>query len=204
MNPILPLVENRDCGKCSACCVTLRIETEGFNKLADESCHHLIDGCAIYESRPEVCRTWYCAWRYMAGLDEYWRPDKSNVLLRFRGGERPGIILQSLGLPQEVFETERSLGLVTSLIENGIPVFISVPGKAGHCNAIIEVNERLAQAIETRRFIEMQAAMREAVNYALQLQTDQIAAFHSGRQQPRLEKCACGSGKKFKHCHGKL
>ena len=37
-------------------------------------------GCAIYETRPPVCRSYYCAWRTVDIFGDEWRPDKSGVL----------------------------------------------------------------------------------------------------------------------------
>jgi len=199
---LLP-IPGRDCGECSACCIALRIEEDKFEKHADEPCPHLCNGCSIYATRPNVCRTWYCGWRYMEGLDELWRPDLSKILLRLQGGDRSGLILQTLSVPQDVLTTSRTLELVGSLIENNMPVFISVPGKAGHCSAILEITQRLAPAVEARNLAEAQAAMRGAVEHALRLPTNPLGPLHPAQQQRRLELCACGSGKRFKHCHGK-
>ncbi|WP_134798197.1 YkgJ family cysteine cluster protein [Shigella flexneri] len=35
--------------------------------MADIPCQHLKHqgGCAIYDERPSVCRTWYCGWRIL-------------------------------------------------------------------------------------------------------------------------------------------
>ena len=171
--------------------------------MADESCPHLKNGCSIYESRPNVCRTWYCGWRYIDWLGESWRPDRSNVLLRLKDGNRFGLILQPLVSPQEVLTTLQSLELVGTCVENGLPVLISVPGKPGHCNAILEVNQRLEQALKSRNLADVQAAMLEAIESASQLQTIPVKPFHSVVLQRRLDPCACGSGKRFKHCHGR-
>ena len=51
---------------------------------------------------------------------------------------------------------------------------------------------------------------KESVSHASQLPTDLIAHFGShlsgtqNQEQRRLDRCACGSGKRYKHCHGKL
>ena len=53
------LVRQRECGACTACCKTLKIEAPELKKLADVLCPHCANGgCAIYQSRPRVCQAW--------------------------------------------------------------------------------------------------------------------------------------------------
>ena len=78
---VTPL-EDRTCGECVACCITPRIETEEIRKEPGVKCQHGTSaGCAIYESRPPVCRTYLCGWRQAPDLADSWRPDRSGVIL---------------------------------------------------------------------------------------------------------------------------
>jgi hypothetical protein len=79
----LDVVEPRSCGGCTECCETLAIAE--LNKPAHQECVHRIVGvgCAIYESRPHVCREFRCAW--LQGTlkemqDDALRPDRTGVL----------------------------------------------------------------------------------------------------------------------------
>lgn len=170
------LVPTRSCDQCTACCVTLRIEQDCLKKHADDPCPHLSahDGCGIYSIRPSVCRSWYCGWRYMQQLGEEWRPDRSKVLIRLRGGSRGGLILQPLESPLRILTTQPVLELVGGCVEQSIPVLISVPGKAGHCYALVELNKMLAPAVRSLSLERARAAMVEAVNYAYHIPTDPI------------------------------
>lgn len=59
------------CGDCSMCCITPSIEEEKVDgktltrpKAACESCENLKSGggCAAYDNRPEVCKSYLCAY----------------------------------------------------------------------------------------------------------------------------------------------
>jgi hypothetical protein len=70
------------CGECVMCCEWLDIETEGLSKKAGVLCQHCHGGgCGIYETRPVLCRTFFCGWRLVQQLGDDWRPDKSGVMI---------------------------------------------------------------------------------------------------------------------------
>ena len=75
------LVAGRDCGACTACCITPSIDNAEIQKISGVRCRHCVgNACDIYDTRPKVCRAFHCAWRYLPALGENWRPDKSGVL----------------------------------------------------------------------------------------------------------------------------
>ncbi|WP_017670816.1 YkgJ family cysteine cluster protein [Blastomonas sp. AAP53] len=79
LGPVLP---ERDCGGCVACCVTLKVDTPDFAKPAGTPCPQLgPQGCSIHAVRPTICRTWFCAWRRVAQLPDEARPDRSGLLI---------------------------------------------------------------------------------------------------------------------------
>jgi hypothetical protein len=170
------LVPGRECGECSACCVTLRIEEAALKKYADVPCPNLRreGGCGIYGSRPDVCRNWYCGWRVMEQLDDSWRPDRSNVIVRLHSDQEGGLILQSIGKASEVSTSERVLSLVGGCVEAGIPIYISVPTRPGRCHAIVCLNKNLANAVASRVFDAAKLEMLKAVECAYQVETDPI------------------------------
>ena len=70
----------RECGECNACCVWLKGDAYGHEFGNGEACKFLNQNCSIYETRPEVCKRYQCAW--LQGLfPENLRPDKSKVLI---------------------------------------------------------------------------------------------------------------------------
>lgn len=77
-----PLLAERDCGDCTACCTVLTVDTPEFSKPAGIPCVHLAaQGCGIHAVRPHICRTWFCAWRRVAALPDAARPDRSGLLV---------------------------------------------------------------------------------------------------------------------------
>lgn len=171
------LVLGRKCGECTACCVTLRIEEAALKKYADVPCPNLRpEGCCgIYSSRPDVCRNWYCGWRLMEHLDDSWRPDRSEIILRLHAGAEGGLILQPTGKASQVLTTEKVLGLVGGCVEAGFPVYISVPTKPGRCHALVHLNEIFARAVASRVLEMAKLEMLKTLERAYQVETDPIA-----------------------------
>jgi Fe-S-cluster containining protein len=72
-------VTGRSCGGCTACCRPFAIKA--VEKPANVWCQHckVGTGCKIYDTRPNACRGFACAWLFGAGeLGD--RPDELGVL----------------------------------------------------------------------------------------------------------------------------
>lgn len=69
----------RICGSCKLCCTLMDVRERGvINKKAGQHCPKLCDaGCSVYETRPSVCRDWFCTWRLGFGSE---RPDVSGFI----------------------------------------------------------------------------------------------------------------------------
>ncbi|HIG8367782.1 YkgJ family cysteine cluster protein [Enterobacter kobei] len=154
------LVPERNCGECTVCCISLRIEQPELTKGADIPCPNLspTKGCAIYDSRPTVCRTWFCGWRVMPFVKEDMRPDKMKILIKIDGSK---FIFQPLKaenitalLNQNVMEA------MASFVMNGLEVHTSIPTRPGFCNALLSVNEVLKPSLETKILQEGQQAIK--------------------------------------------
>jgi hypothetical protein len=101
-------VSERSCGTCVACCVTPRIATSEISKKANTVCDNCTgSGCAIYDTRPQVCRDYLCLWRQTAEMDDSWRPDRSGVIL-FAIPAPPGYAT-AMGLELMLTEGEDSI-----------------------------------------------------------------------------------------------
>ena len=72
----------RECGSCNACCDIL--EVAGVDKPVNQLCRHWQKGtgCTIYERRPQMCRSFTCAW-LQGHLDDDWFPAKSGIVVHF-------------------------------------------------------------------------------------------------------------------------
>jgi hypothetical protein len=89
----------KPCGSCSMCCKVFRVVE--FDKPAGQWCRHTLHGkgCAIHESRPDVCRAFFCHWTRNPALDETWRPDHSKVVLYTEAGGRRLVAVVDPGAP---------------------------------------------------------------------------------------------------------
>jgi len=73
----------RDCGPCTLCCKVMAVDE--IEKVAGAWCAHCAKGagCAIYETRPQSCRAFSCAWLRHPELPHNLRPDLTRVVLAF-------------------------------------------------------------------------------------------------------------------------
>ncbi len=84
----------RRCRSCTACCSIPAIPE--LNKPAWTDCVHLgalpngMRGCTIYETRPEPCRAFVCAWKQGYGSRGD-RPDQLGVMLTSEQAEDPAV-----------------------------------------------------------------------------------------------------------------
>ena len=93
----MTLIPGRDCGGCTVCCVWPSINKPEIQKVSGAACRHCSGGgCAINQSRPPVCRSYYCAWRTVDIFDDAWRPDKSGVLAYVERNDAHSRALQEL------------------------------------------------------------------------------------------------------------
>jgi hypothetical protein len=77
-----PVQPDRPCGDCVACCVTPKIDIPELQKAEGEVCPNCTGhGCAIYDRRPGVCRTFNCGWKRIASMPVETRPDHLGVML---------------------------------------------------------------------------------------------------------------------------
>lgn len=168
------LVSDRECGECTACCVDLLIDDENFKKPADQACVNLIEkgGCKIYQQRPSVCQDWYCAWRFMAQLDDTWRPDRSGILLR---SDENGIIFQPIRDPKVVLTTDRAIELIGGGVAQGIPMSMSIPTQKGFLSYGLSLNEPLQEAVESRNLFVIREKIVELIEFSATQNTSAIA-----------------------------
>lgn len=157
------LVPGRECGTCIACCRDLAIVHDGMNKLPGVTCEHCSAGagCAIYETRPNVCRSFHCAWRSLDNLDETWRPDRSGVLINLEvKAEGAEVNLILVGDPA-VIEGDRFAGMAAGFIASGTRAYLVVPAEVGFLSYHVLLDALLAPAIARRDLGEVKAILRE-------------------------------------------
>ena len=162
----MELVPGRNCGECTVCCTVHTFDSPEFQKLPGVTCSHLRaggGGCAIHATRYPACRAYHCAWRFMPGLGEGWRPDRSQVLVDFQSEDlppqypkRPGVRLTLVG-PREAVFHPAFLDFVAQLVMNDVPSFLAIPGPPGHFPVSGFLNDALKDAAMARDFPQIQA-----------------------------------------------
>jgi hypothetical protein len=83
------MVPGRECGTCTLCCKVFRIDE--VESPPGKWCRHCAPGrgCTIHETRPPVCRGFFCLWFYQPGLGPEWKPEKSKIVLNLElNGQR--------------------------------------------------------------------------------------------------------------------
>ncbi len=144
----MTLIPGRDCGGCTVCCVFPTINKPEIQKLSGARCRHCASGgCAIYDSRPPVCRGFYCAWRTVDIFSDDWRPDKSGVLayVETEGISddfdlSTGIGLMLVDNPLKTVRQKWFQDFVVTGVMNSVPLFLSLPGPRGHQAATVSLN----------------------------------------------------------------
>ncbi|MDD3289118.1 MAG: YkgJ family cysteine cluster protein [Alphaproteobacteria bacterium] len=130
-------VEGRECDGCSICCRLPGIEDPELSKPPYVSCEHCgSGGCGIYESRPKICREWFCLWRRLKEMPDDARPDKigamvslehySNTPLPF---EKLYVIVRAVD-DESVFDSPCVKNLIAMFVDEGsLPVWLGFNGK---------------------------------------------------------------------------
>jgi hypothetical protein len=123
------LVDGRECGSCTACCDVFDVPE--LDKPNYVRCSYCTDfGCGIYETRPEVCRTYFCLWRRIDAMPDLARPDRIGIVFSIVTGhmpvspfERLYIIARAIDDPA-VFETPAGRAAIRMFVREGsLPVF---------------------------------------------------------------------------------
>ncbi|MCW5720396.1 MAG: hypothetical protein KIS86_04560 [Devosia sp.] len=153
----LPVIEDRGCEGCTACCEFPPIRTEKLQKPANTLCPHCAEasGCTVYEVRPDVCRGFYCGWFFLPELTSDWHPVRSGVVIRSEHFEEDVVTLLILEL-SAFLVSEEFAGMIGAWVEQGVGVEFERVGPPGHLPAKMRMNELLAEAVAARDLREMQ------------------------------------------------
>ena len=153
----LELVPGRTCGTCNVCCVDLTIDDPELQKVQGYRCRNTLPdkGCAIYDTRPHACRTFYCGWRRLKWIRETLRPDNSGVLVRLQYERSAGTKTPRLGviftlLNNAALNAEGLAETVAAAIAANIPVYLHVPGPPGYTSSQARINDVLSDAVQTK------------------------------------------------------
>jgi hypothetical protein len=117
----------RECGTCTLCCKVLGIGALG--KPAGQWCPHCQPGkgCAVYETRPEECRTFLCDWLRNEALGPEWKPEKSKIVLASSGKNIIAYVDPSSPMAwRKVPFFERLTSIMHKALPNGGLVYVAV------------------------------------------------------------------------------
>jgi hypothetical protein len=177
----LNLVPGRGCGECTVCCTVLAIDKPAIQKAAGVTCRHCAKGCAIYETRPTLCRDFHCGWRQLPILSEDWRPDRSGVFVEIEEIEGETVLsLVLTGNPLKIVRQDWFQDFVATGVKGGVALHLGVPGPPGFQGASVPLNttEMFAAAKATRAKVK---ALLELELKRLQAHAFEPRAFiHSG------------------------
>ena len=163
------LIAGRDCGPCNVCCVALTINDPELQKPQGYRCRNTRrdHSCAIYEERPQTCRTFQCGWRQLKWVRETMRPDMSGVLVCIRrvisrqtGEERMGVIFMLL--TKKALKAEGLAESVAAAIAAEVPVYLQVPGPPGYTSSQARLNDALRHAVMTKDKPAVLEVLRQA------------------------------------------
>lgn len=151
------LIAGRECGSCNVCCVALTIRDPELQKAGGYRCRNARrdNSCAIYDTRPQACRSFYCGWRFLKWIREPLRPDRSGVLVRLhgeapdsQGGARIGVVFTLLN--GAALKADGLAESVAAAVAADLPVFVNIPGRPGYTSAQARINEVLEHAVSTK------------------------------------------------------
>lgn len=151
------LIAGRSCGTCNVCCVALTIDDPALQKVQGYRCRNARpdNGCAIYDARPQTCRTFFCGWRQLKWVQETLRPDRSGVLVRLHnevsaadGTRRLGIIVTLLN--SAAIKAEGLAETVAAAVAAHAPVYLHIPGPPGHTSGQARINDVLEGPVLAR------------------------------------------------------
>jgi hypothetical protein len=145
-----PSRDDRSCGDCTACCVVTLIDTPQLQKPEGQVCPNCTGaGCAIYDSRPGVCRTFNCAWKRIPSMPPETRPDRLGVMFTLERHLPTRNVFEHLyfvgvatGDPRAL-ESPMAKDVILMLSEAALPVFVSHAGT----KTLAHPDPRLADAI---------------------------------------------------------
>ncbi len=145
-----PSHDDRSCGDCIACCVVTLIDAPELKKPEGKVCPNCSGaGCAIYDSRPSVCRTFNCAWKRIASMPPETRPDRLGVMFTLERHLPPRNVFEHLYFvgvavgDARALESQATKDVVAMLSQGTLPVFVSTGG----IKTLIHPDPNLADAI---------------------------------------------------------
>jgi hypothetical protein len=167
------LTPGRTCGACNVCCIIPAIDDPDLQKQTSVACANCGEngGCGIYETRPNVCREYFCYWRYKTNLGDGWRPDLSGVFINPLNEAAPegykGTPIEMRLLWPSALLWVPFAEVVMQFVKLNVPVYLSIPGPEGHHPAKTLLNPMVYLAVARGDIESMQGAFVDAHTHLL-------------------------------------
>ena len=169
-----PLVPERQCGDCQVCCVAMSIDYPDIQKMPGSACRHsLKGGCDIYDSRPHVCRVFFCGWRRLSDIPADWRPDQSGILVIGETNHQPqfqplALTLFLTGNPLKTIRRTDFLDFVIRKLRSRVALYLMLPGGKGMKSARLQLNAPLMESharsrSEVKEMLELSLKTHQAL-----------------------------------------
>lgn len=114
----------KQCGDCTLCCKFLSVPQ--LSKRMYSDCKHCVplEGCEIYEKRPNVCREYQCLWLQDPDLADRLKPNVCGVLFDRPVGSK---VVAGLFDPKDPMALSRPevINFMQSLVRSGLIVGIT-------------------------------------------------------------------------------
>jgi hypothetical protein len=205
-----PLVPGRICGSCMLCCKVLPIAE--LSKPAGIMCNHAVagEGCGIRQRRPSACHRFFCGWRLDPNIGPEWKPEICGFVMWISSHYWALMVTVDPDRPlawkaepyysrlrewsaRALEENKRIVAMVRGEATIILPDRDVQLGVLGPDDAIVLSRNLNGYHAERRH------APREAPAAAVPAPAGgRLRGPKVGRNDP----CPCGSGKKFKQCHG--
>ena len=141
----------------------------------------------MYGTRPDVCRTFYCAWRELESLGDGWRPDKSGVLATIEPLPVTDPSLPAVGfcllLTRSPLETVKQPWFVSFVREKalkGFPVFLGVYGPQGHRPLRVDFDVQDMKKAAKHSAYQIRHVLEQAVTFMLSQTFERDEFQHGG------------------------
>jgi hypothetical protein len=163
------LVPDRQCGGCNVCCVVPKIDEPALQKLPGCRCRNALSNgaCAIYETRPETCRGFFCGWRLLSWVDERLRPDQSAVFIRLTKdesllvGSSHRFALMVTVLRHEGLNASGLIETIITSIKAQIDTYLVVPGPPGYTSCRSWLNDGFSEAAKRDDVLQVKSLLEE-------------------------------------------
>lgn len=107
-----------NCDGCTACCILLPIDA--ISKPVNTDCQYCNNGCRIYESRPQTCADFECAYLQGRNLPRSLRPDECGIIFIKRTDRIFSGVLMA-----DMQPTNAAKGQIDAFVKQGYSVILS-------------------------------------------------------------------------------